>query len=88
MIKPANAEARRLLALNYVTLGKVYQNRAANRKSVDERRTALNEAKASFQRSLEIWLQMREQGQLSAVDAGKADEVGKDIAQCDAALAE
>jgi tetratricopeptide (TPR) repeat protein/predicted Ser/Thr protein kinase len=87
-LRPASAEARHLMALDYVTIGKVYQNRAAGRKSADESRQAVREARASFQRSLEIWQEMRDEGQLNAADATNVDRVSKDIAECNTALGE
>ena len=39
-----------------------------------------------FQQSLIIWMEMRDRGTLSKVDANKPDEIGLEIAKCDAAL--
>jgi tetratricopeptide (TPR) repeat protein len=44
------------------------------------------EAKELFQQSLGIWTEMRGRGTLSKVDANKPDEIGAEIAKCDAAL--
>ena len=44
------------------------------------------EAKQLFQQSLIIWTEMRDRGTLSKVDANKPDEIGLEIAKCDAAL--
>ncbi len=44
------------------------------------------EAKHFFQQSLSTWMDMRERGTLSKVDANKPDEIGAAIARCDAAL--
>jgi non-specific serine/threonine protein kinase/serine/threonine-protein kinase len=43
-------------------------------------------AKQLFQQSLVIWAEMRDRGTLSKLDANKPDEIGLEIAKCDAAL--
>jgi tetratricopeptide (TPR) repeat protein len=45
------------------------------------------EAKQLLQESLNIYQAMKSKGALSAVDAGKPDEIAKEIAKCDALLA-
>jgi non-specific serine/threonine protein kinase/serine/threonine-protein kinase len=43
-------------------------------------------AKDAYQKSLDIYEDMKSKGTLSGADAGKADELAKEIAKCDAAL--
>lgn len=38
------------------------------------------------QKSLNIWQEMESKGTLTAADAGKPDEVAREIAKCDAGL--
>ena len=47
----------------------------------------LHDAKSAYQRSLEIWIALRDRGALSVADAGKIDEATRQIALCEAELA-
>jgi non-specific serine/threonine protein kinase/serine/threonine-protein kinase len=78
---------RRTLAGNYTMLGALYA-RAASIKSVprDERVERWREARDWFQKSLNVWRDLRDKGLLSGTSAAKPDEVSKEIAVCDAAL--
>jgi hypothetical protein len=68
-------------------IGNVYEMLASDMKTAaPERQEAWRQARASYQYSFEIWQQMRGQGQLSAPDAGKLDQVSKQITTCDTAL--
>jgi hypothetical protein len=44
------------------------------------------EARAWYQRSLAIWLDMRSKNALSPADASKPEDLARRIAQCDEAL--
>jgi hypothetical protein len=43
-------------------------------------------ARDAYQKSLDIYQDMKSKGTLNGADAGKPDELAKDIAKCDAAL--
>ena len=43
-------------------------------------------AKDAYQKSLDIYQDMKSKSTLSGADAGKPDELAKEIAKCDAAL--
>jgi len=45
-----------------------------------------NAAKEAYQKALDIYQDMKNKGKLSGADAGKPDELTKEIAKCDAAL--
>jgi len=45
-----------------------------------------NAAKEAYQKALDIYQDMKSKGRLSGPDAGKPDELVKEIAKCDAAL--
>ena len=51
-----------------------------------ERREYWATARDTFQRSLDIWVDLRNRGIITGVDAGKAEEIRREIAKCDAAL--
>ncbi len=72
---PGNLRARTRLAQIYADLGLVCVATSDPRA-----------ARAWYQRSLDIWQQMKEQGTLNGVDANKPEEIARAIAKCDAAL--
>lgn len=77
-----NANKRRDLALTHVAPGISYVKLASEKRSSGEQRNAhLREARASFQKSLDIWQDMHARGTLIAADAGKPDEVAREIAR-------
>jgi len=45
------------------------------------------EGRSWYQKSLNIYLEMRSRGTLRGADSGKPDEIGRQISDCDAALA-
>ena len=61
-------------------------DRAGETCLLNDANNVAGEAKQLFQRSLSIWLEMRDRGTLSKVDANKPEEIGAEIANCDAAL--
>jgi len=78
-----NNSARELMAQSYFQLGKcdaLLAAKAATEKGTD----AWREAKGHYQKSLEIYQDMKSKGTLSGADAGKPDELAKEIAKCDA----
>jgi non-specific serine/threonine protein kinase/serine/threonine-protein kinase len=78
---------RRTLAENYAMLGDLYA-KAATVKSVTpvQRVERWREARGWFQKSLNVWRDLRGEGTLSGEAAAKSDEISKKIAGCDAAL--
>jgi non-specific serine/threonine protein kinase/serine/threonine-protein kinase len=84
---PKNASASNTLALSYTQLGKFYTSLASKAGIAAGKQTEQwHEAKASFQKALSIYQDMKNQNTLNATDASKPDEIAKEIAKCDAAL--
>jgi serine/threonine protein kinase/tetratricopeptide (TPR) repeat protein len=82
---PTNASARNTLALLYSQLGASHTALAA--KAGTSKQTAQwQAAKDSYQKSLDIYQDMKSNGTLKGADAGKPDELAKEIAKCDAVL--
>jgi tetratricopeptide (TPR) repeat protein len=79
---PQNARTRRDLA-------DAYQSMAINRLNTSTKsngQNMLREARSWFEKSFGIWQDMKNKGTLSGADAGKPDELAKELARCDAAL--
>jgi non-specific serine/threonine protein kinase/serine/threonine-protein kinase len=55
--------------------------------TVGQQLTHWREARSWYQKSLDIWLEMRSRGALARVDADKPQDMAGEIAQCDAAIA-
>jgi tetratricopeptide (TPR) repeat protein len=60
---------------------------AAKGVSVEQQLQQWREARSWYQKSLDIWVEMRSRGALARVDADKPQEMAGGIAQCDAAIA-
>jgi len=76
------------LADAYAVLGFGYVH-AASQPGISSaaRVTNWKEARASYQRSLDAWLDARREGVISSQDSDIPDRVAKELAKCDAALA-
>jgi hypothetical protein len=84
---PSNALTRRDLASAYFELADVYGRLAANTLApAVQQQQNWRTAKDWYEKSLEIFLDMKSKGTLSAADASKPDELANDIAKCDLAL--
>jgi eukaryotic-like serine/threonine-protein kinase len=82
---PTNASARNTLALLYSQLGATQAALAT--KGVTSKRTAQwQAAKDAYQKSLDIYQDMKSKGTLKGADASKPDELTREIAKCDDAL--
>jgi non-specific serine/threonine protein kinase/serine/threonine-protein kinase len=79
---PENAQARRDEAEAFLAMADLCASEG-KRKRFDE----WQEARSWYQKSLNIYEDMKTHGTLSGADAGKPDQLGKEIAKCDAALA-
>jgi tetratricopeptide (TPR) repeat protein len=84
---PDNAAARRDLAVSYSYLGDAHSMladsaHASRAKQLAERR----QARSWLQKSLEIYLQMRDRGILRGEDSREPERITRLIAECDAAL--
>ncbi len=85
-LNPGSADAPRNQALAHAQLGKAYTLLAANtRKSLKEQQQNWSAARSEYQKSLNIWQDMKRKGPI-LIDAEKPDEVAREIARCDAAL--
>lgn len=60
---------------------------AAKGVSVEQQLEQWREARSWYQKSLDIWVEMRSRGALARVDADKPQEMAGGIAQCDTAIA-
>ncbi len=84
---PTNMMIRRNLATAYSKLGKVHAMLASDTKTTFNGRTNhWREARVWYQRSLDMWLDIRSRGKLMQKDASKPEEVGREIYNCDAAI--
>ena len=84
---PTNALTRRDLAVAYFELAKIHEKLATDgRASVDQHQGNWRAAKDWYEKSLNIWTEMKSHGTLPGADSAKLDEVAKEIANCDAAL--
>ena len=79
---PTNASARNTQALLYRQLGDSHA--ALGTKGNKQQWTA---AKDAYQKALGIYQDMKSKGTLNGADASKPDELAKEIAKCDEALA-
>jgi hypothetical protein len=78
---------RRLIAIEDVDIAKEFEGVATvARTPVTKRRESWRQAREWYQHSLEKWQEMRAQGTLSSADAGKPEEVSRELEKCDAAL--
>ena len=77
---PQNARTRRVLAQAYNEMAVHWSNPSTRSSDKD----SLREACAWYQKSRDIWQDMKDKGTLSGADAGKPDELNKEIAKCDA----
>ncbi len=84
---PTNTNAQNTLTLLYSQLGESEAKLASNTgTSIANQDDAWRAAKQAFQKSLDIYQAMKSKGTLAAADAGKADELAREIARCNAAL--
>lgn len=80
-----NALARRGLAKAYAGMGAYWSQ--FPRELSDNPSNLCREARSWYQKSLDIYQDMKSNGTLSGADSSKPDELAKEIAKCDAALA-
>jgi serine/threonine protein kinase len=84
---PINAKIQRDLALTYLELGDTTAKIAVTAKlSSAKRAEQWREARDAYQKSLDIYQEMKNKGTISRADAGKINALAVDIAKCDAAL--
>jgi serine/threonine protein kinase len=82
---PSNARLQTRLALRLFEYGRVSEQ-LAQQSPRGQRETNWRAARDLLARSLEIWRSLHDQSKLSRVDAGRLDEVSREIARCDTAL--
>lgn len=84
-----NAEARANLASSYAKLGQAYVMFASGSgATLPVRVERWRKARGWFEKSLNLWTTMNQNGTLPGNEATSLDEVAKQIARCDAALRE
>lgn len=82
-----NATAAKYLAVVYTQLGKCHTLLAtASSTASNQRVNHWREARDLYQKSLDLYQDMKSKGTLSGADASKPDEITGEIAKCDAAL--
>ncbi len=84
---PDNVRLRQRLGRYHFEHGKVYARVAESARPGSEREASWRAARESHQRSLDIWNELRRAGTMSWAEAGLPDEVARELARCDAALA-
>jgi tetratricopeptide (TPR) repeat protein len=77
---PADAAVQNTLALLFTQLG------ASHRKAATNDPQSWREAKTAYSEALAIYERLKASGKLSGADAGKPEELGGEIATCDAAM--
>ncbi len=83
-----NDGMRQQLASTYFDAGEVYWRLATSAKTSNSQRLEhWSDARRNYQRSLDLLVELRQQGALAAEDAVRPDQVVKKIAACDGALA-
>ncbi|MDX6528795.1 MAG: eukaryotic-like serine/threonine-protein kinase [Blastocatellia bacterium] len=82
---PTNIFARNTLAQLYSQVG-ASRAALAIKTGASKQTAEWQAAKDAYQKSLDIYLDMKSKGTLSGADAAKPDEVAKEIAKCDAVL--
>jgi serine/threonine protein kinase/tetratricopeptide (TPR) repeat protein len=82
---PANSRLQMRLALRLLEYGRISAGFMRQSPS-GERAQRVRSSRDLLTRSLDIWRSLRDQGKLSRVDAGKPDEVAREIARCDEVL--
>jgi tetratricopeptide (TPR) repeat protein len=82
---PANAFARNTLAQLNSHLG-ASRAALAMKTGASKQTAEWQAAKDAYQKSLDIYQDMKSKGTLNGADASKPDELTKEIAKCDAAL--
>jgi tetratricopeptide (TPR) repeat protein len=82
---PTNVSARKTLAELYDQSGLVHAA-MATKASAEKQKSQWNQAKSSYQQSLDIYRDMKSQGKLSGADINKPEELAGTIAKCDEAL--
>ncbi len=81
---PKGVTPRKGLADAYASIGELHARLASRASGVSSVQTERwSEARLWFQKSLDIWQDLRNKGALSLADAGKLEEVAKEIARCD-----
>jgi hypothetical protein len=84
---PTNTGLRTLRAESFTDLAAVYAVLAtAGRATTDDRQNDWRSTRDMYQRSLDIWLDLRRRGIITGVDAAKPEAVERELAKCDAAL--
>ena len=85
---PTDGEAQRDVLQCYEMLGAESARCGARAEApAEEQLEHWRQAREWYQRSLSIWVDMRERGMLTAPESGTPDEIMAEIAKCDAAIA-
>ncbi len=83
---PSEARARSQLALSYFNYGDMYLGVADRADSAQEKKDNLAYARSWYEKSLDIWRGMQQDGALHAPDIQYPDQASQRILKCDKAL--
>jgi tetratricopeptide (TPR) repeat protein len=84
---PSSVQLRRDLAKSYSKLGATYAEMASTAATpVSQQIERLRQAQSWYQRSFDLWLDLRKRGLLSGDDAMEPDKVSQELAKSKAAL--
>jgi eukaryotic-like serine/threonine-protein kinase len=84
-VDTSNTKARAELANSYSDMGRAYAELASVAKA-EGRRDRLREARSWYQKSLDLWQDLRSRNALAARHVRKPDEIAIEIGRCDEAL--
>jgi tetratricopeptide (TPR) repeat protein len=82
----SNQKGKASLALTYAGVGRLHSAMGSVAQSSANREAACRDADLWYQKSLDIWLEMRRSGRLLPVNAGRPAEMAALIAKCDSAM--
>lgn len=87
MADPLNAYARHTLAATYSKVAETHRQMADMAKTTAGKNHSWNHARTAYQRSLEIYQALRDEGVSWQTDTVKLGDIARQIAICDALLA-
>jgi hypothetical protein len=84
-----NVGQKRFRAFAYFDLGEAHAILASDQTmALEERRKEWIAARNLYQNTLDMWVDMRNKNSVCKLDAGKPDELAREIARCEAGLAQ
>jgi tetratricopeptide (TPR) repeat protein len=84
---PSTVMGRAQLALTAGGLGKAHSVFASRGKSAADRLRNWRQARSWYQKAHDLWFELRKQGATAGTEAAMPDELAREVARCDEALA-